>query len=122
VTETGTLTPQERDALTPGGWRISGQKTYISAVDDSDVMLVVAKDTESGGFSVLALPLPCDRLQLQPVRVIAPAPERQWSVFFDDVELPADAVIGQPGGGARALFDVNQDGVSGRRERHRPAR
>ena len=68
-------------------------------------MLVVAKDAESGGFSLLALPLPCDRLQLQQVRVLAPVPERQWSVFFDDVELPADALIGQPGEGARALFD-----------------
>lgn len=90
---------------TSQGWLINGQKTYISAADDSDVMLVVAKDAESGGFSLLALPLPCDRLQLQQVRVLAPVPERQWSVFFDDVELPADALIGQPGEGARALFD-----------------
>lgn len=88
-----------------GGWLLNGQKTYISAVDDSDVMLVVAKDTASGGFSVLALPLPCDRLQLQPVRVLAPVPERQWTVFFDDVVVGEDALIGSPGGGARALFD-----------------
>jgi hypothetical protein len=74
-------------------------------VDDSDIMLVVARDAESGGFTLLALPLPCDRLQLQPVRVIAPVPERQWSVFFDDAELPADALIGQGGQGGRALFD-----------------
>lgn len=96
---------QTRATRTAGGWRINGQKTYISAVDDSDVMLVVAKDAESGGFSLFALPLPCDQLQLQPVRVQVSVPEQQWTVFYDDVELPDDALIGEPGGGMRALFD-----------------
>jgi len=90
---------------TPDGWRISGQKTYISAVDDSDIMLVVTKDAASGGFSLFGLPLPCGRLTLQPVGVTVSVPERQWSVFFDDVELGDDALVGEPGKGARALFD-----------------
>lgn len=90
---------------TDHGWRISGEKTYISAVDDSDMMLVVAKDAASGGFSLFSLPLPCDRLHLQPVKVLAPVPERQWTVYFDDVELPDDALVGEAGGGGRALFD-----------------
>jgi alkylation response protein AidB-like acyl-CoA dehydrogenase len=90
---------------TSGGWLISGQKTYISAVDDSDIMLVVTKDAASGGFSLFGLPLPCDRLALQPVGVTVSVPERQWSVFFDDVELGDDALVGEPGQGARALFD-----------------
>ncbi len=33
---------------TDHGWRISGEKTYISAVDDSDMMLVVAKRRRLG--------------------------------------------------------------------------
>lgn len=88
-----------------GGWRINGEKTYISAADDSDVMIVVAKDAESGGFSLLSLPLPCEQLQMTPVDVHVGVPERQWTIYFDDVELPADALIGTAGGGARALFD-----------------
>lgn len=94
-----------RATRTTTGWRLNGQKTYISAVDDSDVMLVVAKDAESGGLSLFSLPLPCDRLQTQPVGVMVGVPERQWTVFFDDVELPEDALIGAPGAGGRALFD-----------------
>lgn len=88
-----------------GGWTISGQKTYISAVDDSDVMLVVVRDGESGGFSLLALDLPCAQLELQRVGVTVSVMDLQWSVFFDDVRVPADALIGRAGGGARALFD-----------------
>ncbi|TYL54964.1 acyl-CoA dehydrogenase [Nocardioides sp. BGMRC 2183] len=90
---------------TANGWRIDGQKTYISAVDDSDVMLVVARDAESGGFSILTLPLPCDQLQMQQVGVMVGVPEKQWTVYFDGVEVPEDALIGQPGQGGRALFD-----------------
>jgi alkylation response protein AidB-like acyl-CoA dehydrogenase len=87
------------------GWSINGEKTYISAVDDSDVMLVVAKDGESDGFSLLALPLPCDRLHLTPVGVMVGVPERQWTVFFDDAEVADADLIGSPGKGLRALFD-----------------
>jgi alkylation response protein AidB-like acyl-CoA dehydrogenase len=94
-----------RARRTDAGWALSGQKTYISAADDSDVMLVVARDAESGGFSLLALPLPCERLQLQRVGVMVGVSEHQWSVFFDDAEVPADGLIGAPGGGGRALFD-----------------
>ncbi|MDT9591661.1 acyl-CoA dehydrogenase family protein [Nocardioides zeae] len=90
---------------TEDGWRIDGEKTYISAADDSDVMLVVAKDAESGGFSILALPLPCEQLQMTPVDVHVGVPERQWTVYLDDVRVPHDALVGRPGGGARALFD-----------------
>jgi alkylation response protein AidB-like acyl-CoA dehydrogenase len=90
---------------TASGWRISGQKTYISAVDDSDMMLLVVKDEASGGLSLFALELPCQELSLQPVEVLVGVPERQWSVFFDGVELPAEALIGEAGRGSRALFD-----------------
>ncbi|HEX5192993.1 MAG TPA: acyl-CoA dehydrogenase family protein [Solirubrobacteraceae bacterium] len=86
-------------------WRIAGQKTYISAVDDSDVMLLVARDADSGGLSLFAVPLPCDALDLQRVTTMVPTPEHQWTVFLDDLPIGADALIGEPGRGGRALFD-----------------
>ena len=90
---------------TGDGWRIRGEKTYISAADDSDVMLVVARDAESGGFSLFALPMPEPRLTLTPVAVMVGVPERQWTVHLDDVDLPDDALVGRAGEGSRALFD-----------------
>ncbi|MFB8388289.1 acyl-CoA dehydrogenase family protein [Microbacterium sp. NPDC055910] len=88
-----------------GGWRITGQKTYISAVDDSDVMLLVARDADSGGFSLFSIPLPHEGIQMHEVGVMAPVPEKQWTLFFDDVLLGEDALIGASGAGGRALFD-----------------
>ncbi len=86
-----------------GGWRIRGEKTYISALESSDAMLIVARDSEDGRFLLFATPLPNAKVSATRVNVDAPAFEYQWSVFFDELELPDDAVIGEDG--AKALFD-----------------
>jgi alkylation response protein AidB-like acyl-CoA dehydrogenase len=89
---------------TDGGWRIRGEKTYISALESSDAMLLVAKDVASGGLSVFAFPLPQEGVSWTQVNVEAPAFEFQWSVFFD-FEVSEEALLGTPGGGGKALFD-----------------
>lgn len=88
-----------------GGWRVTGEKTYISAVDSSDVMVLVARDADSGGLVLLAIDLPDSRLALHRVDVHVPVAENQWTVFLDGVDVAADAVIGEPGRGMRAVFD-----------------
>ena len=88
-----------------GGWRLKGQKTFISALESSEAMLVVTKERESSGLAVFALPLPHAGVSTAPVRMSAPFFEQQWTVFLDDVELPEDALIGEAGGGGRVLFD-----------------
>lgn len=92
-------------ARTATGWRLNGEKTYISAADDSDVMLVVARDADNPGFSLFAVPLPSPGMTMQPVSVSVAVPERQFTVFLDDVEIPESALIGEAGGGGAALFD-----------------
>jgi alkylation response protein AidB-like acyl-CoA dehydrogenase len=89
---------------TSAGWRIRGEKTYISALESSDAMLLVTKDVASGGLSVFAFPLPQEGVSWAQVNVEAPAFEFQWSVFFD-FEVPDDALLGAPGKGSKALFD-----------------
>jgi hypothetical protein len=88
-----------------GGWRLNGEKTYISALESSDAMIVVAREPEHGALALLVLPLPCTGVSSTRVQVETPAFEHQWSVSFDDVELPEDALLGEPGGGGRVLFD-----------------
>jgi alkylation response protein AidB-like acyl-CoA dehydrogenase len=88
---------------TSAGWAVSGEKTYISALESSETMIVVARDRESGGLTLLVLPTPCDRVTATKVEVEAPAFEHQWHVFFDGAET-AD-VLGEPGKGGRVLFD-----------------
>src|SRR5206468_3543283 len=91
---TGLSLPEE-----DGGWRISGEKTFISALESSDAMVLVTGAPESGGLSVFAFELPHEGVTTQRVAVEAPAFEWQWSVFFDDVVLPQDSLLGAPGKG-----------------------
>lgn len=88
-----------------GRWRITGEKTFISALESSDAMLAVARDRETGKLVLFAFPLPNDAIKIQRVAVQAPAFEYQWSVFFDDCELSDEDVIGGSDGGEKALFD-----------------
>lgn len=89
---------------TPDGWRIRGEKTYISALESSDAMLLVTRDVASGGLSLFAFPLPHEGIEWTQVGVDAPAFEYQWSVFFECV-LPAGALLGEAGKGSKGLFD-----------------
>lgn len=88
-----------------GVWTLRGEKTYISALESSEVMLAVTQDPEHGGLALFAVPLPDDRIMANRVHVELPVFEYQWSLFLDDVEVPDSALIGEPGRGAHALFD-----------------
>ncbi|WP_447643402.1 acyl-CoA dehydrogenase family protein [Nocardioides zeae] len=105
-----------------GGWRINGEKTYISAADDSDVMIVVAKDAESGGFSLLSLPLPCEQLQMTPSTCTSACPSasgRSTSTTSSCRPMPSSAPPGRgPGPLRRAQPRAPHRGGAGRR--HRP--
>ena len=90
---------------TAGGWAISGEKTYISALESSETMIVVARDAASDGLTLLVLPVPCERVTATQVTVEVAAFEHQWSVFFDGAEADAEDVLGEPGKGGRVLFD-----------------
>lgn len=88
-----------------GGFTVSGEKTYISALESSEMMIVVARDAGSDGLTLVVLPLPCERVTATRVNVEVPAFEHQWSVFFDGAEAPSADVLGEPGQGGRVLFD-----------------
>jgi hypothetical protein len=88
-----------------GTWRLNGQKTYISALESSEWMIVVARAPDEDGLAVVVLPTPCAGVTSTRVEVDAPAFEHQWSVWFDDVPVPEDAFLGPAGGGGAVLFD-----------------
>ena len=73
--------------------------------ESSEAMIVVAADPERGGLTLVVLPLPCEGVSHHPVRMSAPSFEQQWHVFYDDVAVPEDGVLGERGGGGRVLFD-----------------
>ncbi|QWC86254.1 acyl-CoA/acyl-ACP dehydrogenase [Nocardioidaceae bacterium] len=89
-------------------WILSGQKTYISGVDEAKSVLVVARaeDAKTGNLKPVLFAVPTDaegfsKSQI-PVEIVSP--EKQFQLFFDDIRLPSDALVGHEDHGIGQLF------------------
>ena len=94
---------------TATGWTLSGSKYYISAVDQADALLVVAKDAEhstpeKSALSLFVVPTDSPGLLFQEIETSIVSPDKQFTVFLDDVEIGDDALIGTAGNGLRQVF------------------
>ncbi len=80
------------------GWVLNGRKIYISGVDESDHVLVVARtqDTGTGHVKPVLFVVPTDAagVEYRPIPMEIVSPELQFQVFLDDVRLPGDALVG----------------------------
>jgi alkylation response protein AidB-like acyl-CoA dehydrogenase len=90
-------------------FRLQGTKYYISGADESEAVLVVTRtgvdeDTGRGRLSLFVVDLDSPGLEktLIPVEIVAP--EKQFTLFFDNVEVPADRLLGTEGDGLRQVF------------------
>lgn len=95
------------------GYRLTGRKVFISGAADADRMLVVARTQKAGeverrteGMSLFVVDTDAPGVELQPLNIDVGWPERQYLVFFDDVELAADRLIGNPGQGLAGMFEA----------------
>jgi alkylation response protein AidB-like acyl-CoA dehydrogenase len=96
-------------ARTPDGWRLKGEKYYISGVDDARSVLTVARtgtDPATGRARLSLFVVETDRagLEVAPIGTQVLAAERQFTLTFDEVHLPAENLIGAEGGGLAQLF------------------
>jgi alkylation response protein AidB-like acyl-CoA dehydrogenase len=94
---------------TETGWTISGSKYYISAVDQSDAILVVARDAEystpeKSALSLFVVPTNSSGLSFQEIDTSIVSTDRQFTVYFDNVEVGHDALVGVAGDGLRQVF------------------
>lgn len=99
-------TTAARDA---GGWVLNGTKYYISGVDESDAILVVARTgtNEKSGKALLSLfvvPTDAPGLTVQNLPVSASLPEKQFTLFFDDVRLDEEHLVGEENEGFAEVF------------------
>lgn len=91
------------------GWRISGSKYYISAIDQSDAVLLVARDAdlstpEKKRLSIFVVPTDAPGLSFQRIDTSIVSPDKQFSVFLDDVYVGPEALVGEAGQGLRQVF------------------
>ena len=92
------------------GWVLSGSKYWTSGVDEADAVLVVARQPvaegsgERGRLSLFIVPTDSGGFSMQPLDSALELPEKQFTLFFDDVQVSADALVGAEGEGLTLVF------------------
>lgn len=106
-------TKAERDGDT---WRINGQKIWTSRAEHSDLMVLLARTTpidevenRMDGLSVFLVEMRnddgtlVDGLSIKPIETMMN--HSTTEVFFDDMIISADALVGIEGNGFRQILD-----------------
>src|SRR4051794_23591361 len=93
-----------------GSWGLNGTKVFISGVEDADAIFVVARSgrDESSGRGLLSLfivDVDAPGLERQAIPMAARGADKQWQLFFDNVEVGEDRLVGPADMGLRVLFD-----------------
>lgn len=100
---------------------LKGQKTYISGVDEAQSVLIVSrmKDASTGKLRPALFVVPTDApgFDKQVIPMAWQAPEKQFTLFLDDVRVPASSLVGDPhseDGGMWQLFaGLNPERIMG---------
>jgi acyl-CoA dehydrogenase len=90
-----------------GGWRLSGEKRWISNAPEADFYTVFARTTEGAGArGVTAFLVPADRPGLSGTAIEMLSPHPIGALTFDDVPVSGDDVLGRPDRGFRVAMDT----------------
>ena len=112
---TGSDTTQLKTTATRrgGAYVIRGQKVWISRAEHSDLLLLVCRTTpidqvkkRTEGLSILLVDLRRavgHGLTIRPIRTMMN--HSTTELFFDDLEVPVDTLVGEEGKGFRYLLD-----------------
>ncbi|GLS56718.1 acyl-CoA dehydrogenase [Methylobacterium gregans] len=93
-------------------WVINGQKVWISRIQHSDLMILLARTTpldqvakKSEGLSIFLVDLHAAQKKGMAVRPILNMVNHETNeLFFDDLEIPAENLIGEEGQGFRYIL------------------
>ena len=96
---------------TGDGYVVNGQKIWTSRAEHSDLMLLLARTTpreqvakKTEGLSTFIVDMRAVRgLTIRPIRTMMN--HNSCEVFFDDMHIPADALLGEEGRGFRYILD-----------------
>jgi alkylation response protein AidB-like acyl-CoA dehydrogenase len=108
-------TRAERDGAT---WRLHGTKQFISGVDEAEAMLVVTRtgtdDDGRGRLSLFVVDTDAPGLTRHRLPIAAQVPEKQFTLYFDGVTVPADRLVGNEGDGFTQVFHgLNPERITG---------
>ena len=94
-------------------WVVNGQKVWTSRAEHSDLMLLLARTTpldqvkkKTDGLSTFLVDMKAvlgKGLTIRPIRTMMN--HNSCEVFFDNMTIPADALVGEEGKGFRYILD-----------------
>ena len=100
------------------GWVVNGQKTWTTLGQYGDwIFTLVRTDPEvkkQAGISMLLIDMTLPGVEVRPIELIDGGHEVN-EVWFDDVRVPGDLLVGEPGGGwtiAKFLLGNERVGVA----------
>ncbi|BEV70719.1 MULTISPECIES: acyl-CoA dehydrogenase family protein [unclassified Paludibacterium] len=105
---------QTRAERTAGGYRLSGSKMFISGAGSTDVLVVMARTGGPGAGGISAFVVPADAPGIgygKKERKMGWCNQPTRAVTFDQVEIPADNLLGEEGQG----FKLAMRGLDGGR-------
>ncbi|NLG55179.1 MAG: acyl-CoA/acyl-ACP dehydrogenase [Rhodococcus sp.] len=89
-------------------WILSGNKIFISGVDQAEAVLIVARteDSKTGKLkpALFLVPTDADNFHRTKMDMDIIEPDHQYMLFLDDVRLPADALVGEADAALMQLF------------------
>ena len=93
------------------GYVVNGQKLWTSRAEHSDLMLLLARTTprdqvakKTDGLSTFIVDMKnVSGLTIRPIRTMMN--HNSCEVFFDEMHIPADALLGEEGRGFRYILD-----------------
>lgn len=95
------------------GWRLNGRKIWITGVASAQKMLVIARTKKLGesksrtdGLSMFMIDVQREGLSHTPIDKLGTCTLDSSSVFFDNVRIEADELVGTLHSGWRELLDV----------------
>jgi len=111
--DAGSETTRLRTAAVRQGdhYVVNGQKMFISRVQHTDLMVLLARTTpydeledKTRGLSAFLVDIRgIQGLQVQPMRLMLN--HHSTTLFFDNMTIPADSLIGEEGSGFRYIID-----------------
>ena len=99
------------------GWRLNGHKMWTSGATRAQWLIVLARTgapTRSAidGVSMLLVPTDAKGVEIRPIDTLGIHGLSTCEVFFDDVALAGDALIGEENAGLRQAFrTLNREGI-----------
>jgi len=92
---------------------LNGTKYYISGVDEAGALIVVARSAPEK-LSLFLVPTDAPGLIKHRLPVGISLPEKQYTLHFADVRVPASALVGTEHDGFRQVFDgLNPERITG---------